>query len=163
MEMKPELKSVILDFVFLTVDWMGALFSLLALGKLLQYSNPAEKHLTLDVAVQHTFDVLGSVLYILWYGFYRHCPPVLRLLILKFSFYVASSWKAVYSCLTGYGSSGHGRKGEGLALRVRALVNLVVRACMMRRVNCRGVTICGLQGQMLKWKRSDNQPLSEFP
>jgi hypothetical protein len=68
MEMKPEIKSVILDFVFLTVDWMGALFSLLALGKALQYFNFAEKHLlTSDVAVQHTFDVLGSVLYILWY------------------------------------------------------------------------------------------------
>lgn len=38
-----------INFVFLVMDFLGALFSLLSL------------------AAQHTFDILGGVMYIVWY------------------------------------------------------------------------------------------------
>ena len=56
------------DFVFLFMDWLGAVFSILALGNLL-YSTPSSSHFALTSlpATQHVFDPLGAVLYIVMY------------------------------------------------------------------------------------------------
>lgn len=51
--------------VFLSMDWFGAVFSLMALGE----SSPATlstNTLRMHAVAQHTFDILGGVLYILW-------------------------------------------------------------------------------------------------
>ena len=54
------------DFVFLTVDWLGALFSLLALRECLHVVRWILTNVDLNLVTQNTFDALGGVLYILW-------------------------------------------------------------------------------------------------
>jgi hypothetical protein len=53
------------DWVFLSIDTLGALFSLFALGMLLHDSDSSVGlKLTSYKAAQGTFDILGAVLYI---------------------------------------------------------------------------------------------------
>jgi hypothetical protein len=55
------------NWVFLSMDWCGAFFSLMALGKLTASLSIINVVLTLWVTVaQNTFDVTGGVLYIIW-------------------------------------------------------------------------------------------------
>ena len=53
--------------VFLSMDWLGAFFSLMALGKSAPGSRLSLLALTQTTVAQHTFDYLGGILYILWY------------------------------------------------------------------------------------------------
>ena len=54
------------DFVFLTVDWLGALFSLLALRECPHVGRGILANVDLNLVTQNTFDALGGVLYIIW-------------------------------------------------------------------------------------------------
>lgn len=55
-----------IDFGFLTIDWFGAFFSLMALGELVQDLHQKILGLMVTIVAQHTFDVLGAVLYAAW-------------------------------------------------------------------------------------------------
>ena len=55
-----------IDFGFLTIDWFGAFFSLMALGELFQQLSATHMGLMNTVVAQHTFDILGSVMYAAW-------------------------------------------------------------------------------------------------
>ena len=60
-----------IDFAFLTIDWLGAFFSLMALGEFLSFRVREEKmggakRMVVFVVAQYTFDVLGGVLYAAW-------------------------------------------------------------------------------------------------
>lgn len=54
-----------IDFGFLTIDWFGAFFSLMALGELMYCAYLKDK-LNNVIVVQHTFDILGGVMYAAW-------------------------------------------------------------------------------------------------
>ena len=59
----------ITDFIFLGVDWLGAFFSLMALGKCSSYGSRSRTGYLadeLDLVAQHTFDVLGGVQFLVW-------------------------------------------------------------------------------------------------
>lgn len=51
------------DFVFLGMDWFGAFFSLMALGTCAG-TFQRRSHIDMFEVTQHTFDVLGGILYI---------------------------------------------------------------------------------------------------
>lgn len=52
------------DWVFLSIDSLGALFSLFALGKLHKHIDRTRETLTRRIAAQGTFDILGGILYL---------------------------------------------------------------------------------------------------
>ncbi|KAK3298335.1 PQ loop repeat-domain-containing protein [Chaetomium fimeti] len=54
-----------INWVFLAMDWSGAFFSLMALGRLIWLASGRLVGLT-EAVTQNTFDVLGGVLYIVW-------------------------------------------------------------------------------------------------
>ena len=55
-----------IDFGFLTIDWFGAFFSLMAIGKFNGIYVNGRCELMHFIAAQHTFDVLGGVMYAAW-------------------------------------------------------------------------------------------------
>ena len=55
-----------IDFGFLTIDWFGAFFSLMAIGELNVILRFARIRLKDPTAAQYTFDILGGVMYAAW-------------------------------------------------------------------------------------------------
>ena len=56
-----------IDFGFLTIDWFGAFFSLMALGEsVLSLCLGMMTYIILEIVAQYTFDILGGVMYSAW-------------------------------------------------------------------------------------------------
>lgn len=56
-----------IDFGFLTIDWFGAFFSLMALGEsVLSLCLGMMTYIILKIVAQYTFDILGGVMYSAW-------------------------------------------------------------------------------------------------